>query len=138
MRVNYHGFSYNNIYEGVCKYDVCTVLVALLNKQVVTLNTINNRKKLFQFGETEIGNISVPLCIDRLKSFNLKMSASEIGCFIHFLPLIIGDLIPIGNKNWEILIILLEILDFLLKPSYNYEELSHFEQLIKKTSHDFY
>lgn len=124
----------HDIYEGVCIYDVCNVLVALINEKVVTLNTINNRKKLFQFGETEIGNNSVPLCIARLKTFNLKMSASEIGCFIHFLPLIIGDLIPIGNKNWELLITLLQILDFLLKPTYNYDELSHFQQLIKKTS----
>lgn len=122
----------HDLYEGVCIYDMCNVLVSLINSKVITLDILNNRKQLFAFGETEMANLSVPLTIKRLKRNNLKMTASESSCFIHFLPLIIGDLIPVGNEAWELLLLLLDIISLLFKSEYSYSELDDLESLVLK------
>ncbi|XP_067615177.1 uncharacterized protein [Eurosta solidaginis] len=120
------------LYEGVCVYDVCNVLLALINSNILSLNDINGRKNLFQFGETEVGNCSIPLDFSRLKAFNLKMAASEVICFVHFLPLMIGDLIPLNNEYWQVLLILLDIIDLILKPSYVSVDLTNLQILVEK------
>ncbi|XP_017464873.1 PREDICTED: uncharacterized protein LOC108358198 isoform X1 [Rhagoletis zephyria] len=82
----------HDVFEGVCIYDVCNVLLSLIKDKVITLDIINSRKQFFQFGKIEIGKKSPHLEAGRLKTYNLKMSASE--------PLMIGDLIPRDNEHW--------------------------------------
>jgi len=90
----------HDVYEGVFVYDVCNMLLELINSKVISLSVLNGRKQLFQYGELEINNASIALDFNRLKQFNLKMTASEVNCFIFFLPLMIADLVPKGNKHW--------------------------------------
>ncbi|KAI8115944.1 hypothetical protein CVS40_11913 [Lucilia cuprina] len=113
----------HDVLEGVCVYDVCNVLLGLINDKVVSLDDINR--------EIEIGNTSIPLDYNRLKKFNLKMTASEVSCFVHLLPLMIGDLIPSDNKDWEVFISLLQIFDLIFKTSYEHEDITKLEELIK-------
>ncbi|XP_067645288.1 uncharacterized protein [Eurosta solidaginis] len=121
----------HDVFEGVCIYDVCNVLLNLIKDEVITLDIINSRKQFFQFGEIEIGNKSPPLEAGRLSNYNLKMSASEVACFIHFLPLMIGDLIPRDNEHWKFFLILTQIIEYILKPQIATEELVVLEELIK-------
>ncbi|XP_058981872.1 uncharacterized protein LOC101889627 isoform X1 [Musca domestica] len=121
----------HDVYEGVCEYDVCKILVALINENIICLNTINSRKKLFTYGETEIGNTSAPLNLNRLTSCKLKMTASESACFVHFLPLMIGDLVPPDNQNWLLLLLLLDIIDLLFRSKYTSSDLDKLKLLVK-------
>ncbi|XP_075155529.1 uncharacterized protein LOC142228878 [Haematobia irritans] len=120
----------HDLYEGVCAYDVCNILIALINNNILSLNTINSRKELFAYGEIEIGNISKPLEMDKLNSCNLKMSASEAAAFAHFLPLLIGDLVPVNNQYWGLLLLLLDIIEILLRPNYTHEDLQQLKSVI--------
>jgi len=117
----------HDIFEGVCKYDICHILISLINKGIITLNEINSRKSLFPYGET-----SVKIEMNRLKTCNLKTSASETECLTHFLPLMIGDRVPHGNEEWELLLTLLDIIEFLLKSNYKKTEIETIRSLVQK------
>ncbi|KAB0790692.1 hypothetical protein PPYR_01368 [Photinus pyralis] len=110
----------HDLFEGVCHYDVCQILTHLIEKDhLFSLKILNSRKQLFNYGKTEIGNISPPIKINHLTNLKLHMSAREMWTFCHFLPLIIGDLVPINNKYWKLLRLLLEMIDLILMTEFN-------------------
>lgn len=75
---------------------------------------MNLRKQHFNYGELEQKNISPPIEKHHLSKFHLKMSARQIMCFVHFFPLMIGDLIPEDDEVWIFFLNFLEIIEILL------------------------
>lgn len=76
------------LFEGICHYDLCHILKYYINTTYLfLLETLNSRKINFNYGQIEVGNISPPITC-------LKMSAREVMKFVHFLPLVISNLIP--------------------------------------------
>jgi len=71
----------HDIFEGECKYDICHILISLINKGIITLNEINSRKSLFPYGEKEVGNSSVKIEMNRLKTCNLKSLQAKQNVF---------------------------------------------------------
>jgi len=122
----------HDIFEGVCKCDICHILISLINKGIITLSEINSRKSLYPYGETEVGNSSVKIEMNRLKTCNLETSASETECLTHFLTLMIGDRVPHGNEEWKLLLTLLYIIEFLFKSNYKKKELGTLRSLVQK------
>lgn len=123
----------HDLFEGMCEYDVCQILKALISDPEVNLSLedLNNRKRLFSYGELEINNSSRDLSYKRLESNNLDMTASEIWSFVHFLPLMIGDLIDYSNKHWALLCLLINVLDGCLLSKYSPVQLLKLENDIK-------
>lgn len=76
------------------------------------MGTLNNRKQYFNYGAIKIGNNSYTIEKHHLLKFYLKMSATEIISFIHFLPLMIGNLIP-NNDTWLFCLNFIEIINIL-------------------------
>lgn len=105
----------HDVFEGVCHYDMCHIISYFTEKiKYFSLDTLNSRKKLFSYGSIEIGNISSQIKPEHLKKFHLKMNAREVMNFVHFFPLIIGDLVPNDDEVWLFFLNLLEIIDMLL------------------------
>lgn len=121
----------HDLFEGVCQYEVSQILLSLMDDKIFSLETLNYRKKMFPYGELEIGNNSPPIQIERLKSNRIRMSATEMWSFIHFLPLIIGDLVPPENQKWKLLTSLIEILDLVLLSKFSPIDLDLLNSSIK-------
>lgn len=77
------------------------------------LETLNSRKQGFNYGDTEIGNMSPPIKQNKINTLKFKMSSREMQTFIHFFPLLIGDLVPENNQIWLFLINFIEMIDLL-------------------------
>lgn len=128
----------HDLFEGVCHYDLCQILLRLIENNIISLDTLNYRKNMFTYGEIEIGNnSSCEIQMQRLKSCNLKMSASEMWNFIHFIPLIIGDLIPIDNPEWKLLRVLVRIIDIVLLPKFSDSDIELLRSSVK-AHHEIY
>lgn len=122
----------HDLFEGVCRYDLCEILLYFISeKKLFSIQAFNYRKQMFNYGETEIGNLSPPLEIGHLLNNKIKMSAREMMTFVHFLPLIIGDKIPIDNKVWKYFITLLNIVDILLMSRFDEPLLNKLHTLIQ-------
>lgn len=105
----------HDIFEGVCHYDLCNSILYFIEKmKFFKLSDLNSRKKLFDYGPAEIGNISGEIEISHLMKKKLKMSAREMMTFVEYLPLMIGDFIPADDIVWNFVINLIEIIDILL------------------------
>ncbi|XP_036342990.1 uncharacterized protein LOC118752243 [Rhagoletis pomonella] len=121
----------HDLFEGVCSYDICQVLLSLIKEKVLTLETINSKKRLFPYGEMELSNMSANITIGCLQKNKLKMTASEMICFATYLPLMIGDLIPPGNRFWDLVIVLSKTVDLLLVDQFEEEDIHTLTTLIE-------
>lgn len=107
----------HDLYEGICHYNMSKIIWYLTQeKKFVSLQTLNDRKNCFNYGETEIENISTEIKIEHLKNRKFQMTAREMWCFIHHFTLLIGDLIPKNDRVWHFFIIMLELHDLIILP----------------------
>lgn len=105
----------HDIFEGVCHYDLCHIITYFVEKmRFFDLQTLNLRKNTFNYGQDEIGNISGEIKTQHLTSKHLKMTAREVMTFIHFLTLMIGDLVPDDDEVWQFILNLIELTDMIL------------------------
>lgn len=119
-----------DIYEGTGNYNMCHIILKLIDLKYFNLETSNNIKQHFDYGSSEIGNLSGPIKILNSKKLSIKMSAREIQTFIHFFPLIIGDnTVPENNKVWPFLLNFVKIYLILL-PAFDDKDIIKLEKCI--------
>jgi len=135
---NFCVYTMHDFYEGVCHYDMCHIIKYFINTpKLFTLDTSNNRKSNFNYGPIEFGNISPEISINHLNNCHLKMSAREVMTFIHFFPLMVGDLVPTNDEVWSFFLILLKMVDILLSYTFNADAISYLKQLISKHNNQY-
>jgi hypothetical protein len=64
-------------------------------------------------------------------------TAAQMWCLIRYLPLVIGDLVPEGNKHLELILLLIECIDFIFSREVTIEESFFIEHLIKDPNNHF-
>lgn len=122
----------HDLFEGVCHYDMCEVLNYYINEvNIFTLDTLNSRKQQFNYGSYEIKNLSPSIKYTHIKNKRLKMTAREMMNFIHFFPLVVGDLVPEDDPVWEFFLNLLKICDLVLSYKLVNESILYLKNLIK-------
>lgn len=122
----------HDIFEGICHVELAMILkYFILDKQFLTLEVFNSRKRNFQYHELDLKSKSVDVSLNHITKQKFKMSASEMQCFIHYLPLMISDLVDKNDSVWKFLIILSELIDACLQPSFTEIDLVALEELIK-------
>jgi hypothetical protein len=126
---NYSVDVMHDIPEGIAGYDIAEILLHFL--KFTTLKTINTRKQNFDYGSLASGNRSNPIKMKHLQNKKLKMSASEMLTFVHFLPIMLGDLIP-HDEVWEFLLILVDLIDLVLCTSFTEAKLLNLEKIVEK------
>lgn len=85
---------------------------------------------MFKYGETEKRNLFKKITRAQIKSTNFKMTAREMMMFVHYLPLIFGELIPLDNEVWNFVLSLVELADLILLPSFDKEMIKVLEEQI--------
>lgn len=121
----------HDIFEGICKYEISQVIRKFLEEDIFSLEQLNNMKSMFTYGVSEIQNLSPPIQLKHLKNNTLKMSAREVWHFLHFLPLLIGDIIPTNNRYWKLICLLIEIIDIVLSPEFSRDDINNLKHKIK-------
>ncbi len=76
--------------------------------------------------------------MNHIQNHKFKMSASEMQCFVYYLPLMIDDLID--NKSdsvWQLFLKLTEMIDMCMQPSFTENDLNMLQNIIQ-LHHDLY
>ena len=105
---------------------------SIVKDKLFSLETLNSRIRLFDYGIKTSANISPVISVDTIKKGHLIYSASEMACFVQNLGLIIGDLVPKENKTWKIYILLREIFSIILAPTVTLENITALKSLLTK------
>lgn len=84
----------HDIFERVAVYNMCHLITNFIRLKYFTLETLNIRKKNFNYGESEIGNMSPSLKFMKSNQLKIKMFSRKMQSFVHFFPLLVGHLVP--------------------------------------------
>ncbi|XP_049316679.1 uncharacterized protein LOC125779384 [Bactrocera dorsalis] len=126
----------HDLFLGVCKYNFSKILhYFVYEKKFFCLETLNYRKQMFQYGDTEIGNISPPIQKHHIQNASFKMNARQMKTFSHLILLMVGDLIDRDDLVNKFLILFVRLIDLLLLSNYNDTILNDLQLLIEE--HNF-
>lgn len=116
--------------HGICAYDLSYVFEYMISTLNISLNAINYRIQKFNFGSTEKQKTYKTITQKQIKSSAFKMTAYEMMILIRYFPLIFGDMIPHNDRVWNFMMTLVELADFVVLPSFNFEILGVLEEQI--------
>ena len=125
----------NNVLEGTLHPSLKQVLYLTEGKKLFSLDTLNERMQLFNYGPMQTKNKPVPVKAATLTSPDacklkqsgmsllrvcsllpthmLYSSASQAWCLGRFFHLLVGGLVPEGDEKWENYLHLLTIVDYI-------------------------
>lgn len=127
----------HDIFEGICHYNMSHIILHYIENNVFTLEMLNNRKQLFNYGSSEVGNLSGVIKSDHLKKKHLKMSAREMMTFVHHFSLMVGDFVPENDDIWSFYILFLNIIDSLTSSTFNEDSIILLQHQIKEHNTKF-
>lgn len=109
----------HDVLEGVGPYEVKLVLNSLIEQSYLTLERLNYRIRSFDYGFCDKPNKPSAISKNDLRNpeGSMRQSASQTWCLLRLLPKMIGDLIPMDSKHWELLLLLLHCMEFIFSPS---------------------
>lgn len=123
----------HDLLEGVDPYELYLIVRELaLDKDInLKVEDINNALKFFNYSLADSN--SRPPAITSFMT--LRMSASEMWCFLRNLPLLIGHRIPWDNDYWKLL--LLDITDIVFAPAITPNLCSYLSRLVEEHHDSF-
>ncbi|XP_044592017.1 uncharacterized protein LOC123270144 [Cotesia glomerata] len=105
----------HDVHEDSGSYAMRKIFYQLVvEDQVILYETLVDRMETFPYGPTESGKKPPMIKLKHLKENKmLKMSASEMGCFIRYFGLMFGHLVPRDNTIWPSYLVLRRIFDII-------------------------
>jgi hypothetical protein len=133
VTTNYAPAVMHDLLEGVAGLEVHLVVADLVQSGFFDLDLLNSRITSFDYAPSDSKNKPSPITKHKIQNPDgaTGQTASQMWCLIRNLPLMIGDLVPEGNEHLELLLILLECMDFIFSPEVTVEESFFLKQLIK-------
>lgn len=83
----------------------------LIDHKHFSLENLNNRLILFEYGVTECKNKPPTISKTNLNNNCIVISAFEMICLVRYFGLIVSELVPLSTKIWELYISLRKIVD---------------------------
>ncbi|XP_024886631.1 uncharacterized protein LOC112464072, partial [Temnothorax curvispinosus] len=121
----------HDIFEGICQYNLSQLLLHYIYEaKLFTLDELNNRLHIFDFGLEDGVNRPPSLKKEKLKRYRLGFSASETIYFVKYFGLLIGDLISENDKYWDLYVSLRAIIDILMARSVTTADIEYLNILI--------
>ena len=104
----------HDVLEGVAQYEL-KLLFLYLKEKHLTLGELHLRIQSFDYGFMERNNkpVAVNLCEG---SNDLGLNAVQSWCLLNNVALIFGDLVTSINQHWDLLLLLLQIVDIIFSP----------------------
>ncbi|XP_046862632.1 uncharacterized protein LOC124456174 [Xenia sp. Carnegie-2017] len=115
---NYAPDVMHDLLEGVCGLEVHLVLAQLIREGLFDLDLLNSRITSFDYPTTDLKNKPSPISNSRLQQPDgaSGQTAAQMWCLFRNLPLLIGDKVPEGHPFFELLLMLLDCMDFIFCP----------------------
>ena len=120
----------HDLLEGVIHYTLPLVLQSLIQARYLTLDIINSRIESFNFQEK---NKPQPLKRSKGKAqLKIRETAKESWTLLRTLSLLIGDLVPEGDKRWGVHIGLCQVIENVFAGQFCEGDIVYLEQNISQ------
>lgn len=130
---------HHDVFEGICHVELCSLIAYLLQTTEINLDDINEARKNQVF-EKDLKNRSnadiKPFHINDTKK--LPYTASQMQQLTVYFPLMMsGFEIDRNSDEWNLLLLLIEMIEMFCLPEFNQTILQKLERLIQR-HHDLY
>jgi hypothetical protein len=119
----------HDVLEGLVPIVLKVCLRGCIQEKLFNVSVINDRLRRFAFGRNDAKN-KPPLLSASFPNSNIVGSASQKWCLLRCLSFVIGDLIPEGNKFWELYILCRQITDIIFAPQVSLSQIQYLDVLI--------
>lgn len=127
----------HDVFEGTLPFVMQHVLKGLFDSNILSASDLD-KVRTFQYGRNDVKNKPLPPSDSFVQGRSaLKGTASQKLCLFRLLPQIFGSSIPEGNEDWEVYLLLREILDMLLSDKLPMQSLSYLEIKIQEFLRSF-
>lgn len=120
----------HDLYEGVYRYDMALIVKSLIQQNMFSLLTLNNRVKYFEYDEHE-KNKPPPVKKEHLQNEIIIFSASEMLSFVKNFRYYVGDLVTENNDIWKFYLSLLEITEILIATEISIAKIDKLKLLLE-------
>lgn len=121
------GFPPDILHEGVIPSELCLCIEHFIKKKYFTLDMLYSAIKEFPYAHSDKTN--QPQVIS--KAFHTKGTIGGNGhenwTLLRLLPLIIGHYIPEGDKTWEVILCLKDVLEIAMSTMFTEETLQYLD-----------
>lgn len=97
--------------EGISHYVLIPVLKHCIESKYFSIETLNARIFLFDYGPADSKNKPVPIALDFHTKSKLKGTAREIMTLVRLLGVIVGDLVPSSDRFWQLYLLHRDIME---------------------------
>lgn len=119
----------HDMLEGVIPIVLKVCLRGLIVDKILTTRIFNERLQQFKFGKNDSMNIPTLLAASFPKC-SISGSASQKWCLFRNLAFIIGDLVPRGNKYWELYILCRKMTEIIFAHSVTVSQIAYLDLLV--------
>lgn len=127
----------HDFFEGICHYDICNIIINLINKGYFTLDELNANLKHHNYGPFVKNKKLDPITRENLENTTLKMSGEEMKTFITNFSLIIGHRVDRNCPEWKLYIVLREICSIVTSKTVHVRSFELLESLVSE-HHELY
>lgn len=96
--------------EGVCHYDLCNIIINLINKKYFTLEELNSNIRYHNYGPFIKNKKIDSITAENLENLHLRTSGAEMKTFVLNLAFIIGHRVDRDCPEWKLYLVLRQIL----------------------------
>ncbi|PIK50491.1 hypothetical protein BSL78_12620 [Apostichopus japonicus] len=101
----------HDLFEGVIPEVIAEVVKYCVTQQFFTLSDLNEQIKKFPYEGSDCTN-KPSLMSDKIQTFKVKQTACQALCLCRLLPLMVGSFIPQDSKEWQVLLKLLDVVQY--------------------------
>lgn len=105
----------HDLLEGVVQYEI-KLLFGYLTQHFMSEQDLLSRIYGFGYGFLERKNRPTKIILESVGN-GIGLNSIQTLCLVKNIPLLFGDIIPAGNKNWNLLLLLLQIMNIVFSPS---------------------
>ena len=134
-----HNFSLDlmhDILEGVAQYEI-KLVSEYLSENVLSKPDLFYRIRAFDYEYLERKNSPTKINLDGSGN-NIGLNSIQTLCLVRNIPLLFGDIVPEGNQNWTLLLLLLQIINIIFPPSVTLGITVHLKHLIMEYHNQLY
>lgn len=111
---NYSFDIMHDLLEGVAQYEV-KLLFEYLTQHFISEQNLLSRIYGFDYGFLERKNRPTKIILDSAGN-GIGLNSIQTFCLVKNIPLLFGDIIPAGNRHWNLLLLLLQIMNIVFSP----------------------
>lgn len=120
----------HDLLEGVCPLVWAKVLTHYVTCNFITLDMFNRKMALCDYKGSDKAKKPVPLSWSS-GSVLVKQTASQMSCFMRVALYVLGDIVPINDRHWQLLLYLATICDLVFAPAHNGQSISYLHGIIR-------